>query len=175
MLNTRPGPEQQRRININTLGPVQICKLDTTEHFCSSAMGNDQLVSHHASAGCRQPGPGRGVDVLMQLMDRVCCIRGVSIYLHRMITTSHAGFRHVLQCLDRDLEGFATVLFCSFSTDFQQIVTQDEWQTNKQVQKKIFINFSSSWLISFSASRTITKLFLIDDKSHTVFYRGQAQ
>ena len=108
-------------------------------------------------------------------MDRVCCIRGVSIYLHRMITTSHAGFRHVLQCLDRDLEGFATVLFCSFSTDFQQIVTQDEWQTNKQVQKKIFINFSSSWLISFSASRTITNLFLIDDKSHTVFYRGQAQ
>ena len=108
-------------------------------------------------------------------MDRVCCIRGVSIYLHRMITTSHAGFRHVLQCLDRDLEGFATVLFCSFSMDFQQIVTRDKWQTNKQVQKKIFINFSSSWLISFSASRTITNLFLIDDKSLTVFYRGQAQ
>ena len=91
-----------------------------------------------------------------------------------MITTSHAGFRHVLQCLDRDLEGFATVVFCSFPMD-PQIVTRDEWQTNKQMQKKIFINFSSSWLISFSASRTITKLFLIDDKSHTVFYRGQAQ
>ena len=107
-------------------------------------------------------------------MDRVCCIRGVSIYLHRMITTSHAGFRHVLQCLDRDLEGFTSVLFCSFSMD-PQIVTRGERQTNKQVQKKIFINFSSSWLISFSASRTITNLFLIDDKSHTVFYRGQAQ
>ena len=46
-----------------------------------------------------------------------------------------------------------------------QIVTRGERQTNKQVQKKIFINFSSSWLISFSASRTITNLFLIDDKS----------
>ena len=44
-------------------------------------------------------------------------------------------------------------------------MTRDERQTNKQVQKKIFINFSSSWLISFSASRTITNLFLIDDKS----------
>ena len=31
----------------------------------SSAMGNDQPVSQQASAGCRQPGPGRGVDVLM--------------------------------------------------------------------------------------------------------------
>ena len=109
-------------------------------------------------------------------MDRVCCIRGVSIYLHRMITTSHAGFRHVLQCLDRDLEGFATVLFCPFFHGPSDCdAGWGERQTNKQVQKKIFINFSSSWLISFSASRTITNLFLIDDKSHTVFYRGQAQ